>query len=72
MATLLPVEKPLLADKIEKMNKNLEPGISQLKWNSEKIDPFINQAMNIVNEVDALVKHMKENVHKMQIMMKKW
>jgi dynein heavy chain len=28
--------------------------------------------MSMVNEVDTLVKHMKENVSKMQTMMKKW
>jgi dynein heavy chain len=42
LATLLPVEKPLLADRIEKINKALQPGIEQLKWNSSNIDPFIN------------------------------
>jgi hypothetical protein len=47
------------------MNKALQPGITQLKWNSDKIDPFISSAMSIVNEVDTLVKHMKENVSKM-------
>jgi len=26
LATLLPVEKPLLADRIEKINKAIEPG----------------------------------------------
>lgn len=42
LATLLPVEKPLLADRIERINKSLQPGIDQLKWNSTTIDPFIN------------------------------
>jgi dynein heavy chain len=34
LATLLPVEKPLLADRIERINKALQPGIDSLKWNS--------------------------------------
>jgi len=42
LAILLPVEKPLLADRIERMNKALAPGIGELKWNSQSIDPFIN------------------------------
>jgi dynein heavy chain, axonemal len=62
LANLLPVEKPLLADRIEKINKALQPGIGELRWNSSNIDPFINQAMNIVTEVDELVKKMKDNV----------
>jgi len=42
LATLLPVEKPLLADRIEKINKSLQPGVDTLRWNSAGIDPFIS------------------------------
>lgn len=42
IATLLPVEKPLMMDKIEKMNKALQSGIDTLRWSAENIDPFIN------------------------------
>jgi dynein heavy chain len=34
LATLLSVEKPLLADRIERINKALQPGVDSLKWNS--------------------------------------
>jgi len=54
------------------MNKMLKPGIEELKWNSQNIDPFINQSMTIVNEVDELVRKMKENVSKIQEMMVHW
>jgi dynein heavy chain len=66
LATLLPVEKPLLADRIERMNQSLAKGINELRWNSQNIDPFIKQAMVIVSEVDELVKKMKDNVNKMK------
>jgi dynein heavy chain len=72
LSTLLPVEKPLLHDRIERMNKSLMPGITELKWNSQNIDPFINSAMEIVKEVDGLVKKMKDNVSKMQVFMIEW
>ena len=72
IATLLPVEKPLMMDRIQKMNKALQAGIDTLKWNSDNIDPFINQAMQIVTEVDELVKKMKENVSKMIEIMNQW
>lgn len=72
LATLLPVEKPLLADRIEKINKSLQPGVDNLRWNSQGIDQFIAQCMIIVKEVDDLVKKMKDNVKKMQEMMSKW
>ena len=72
IATLLPVEKPLMFDRIQRMNKALQSGIDTLKWNSDNIDPFINQAMTIVTDVDELVKKMKENVSKMIEIMNQW
>jgi dynein heavy chain len=72
LSTLLPVEKPLLQDRIQMMLDALQPGIVNLMWNSENINPFINKAMKIVTEVDDLVKKMKENVRKMHEIMEKW
>jgi hypothetical protein len=72
LSILLPVEKPLLQDRITKMNNTLEPGITELKWNTQNIDPFINQCMAIVSDVDQLVKKMKNNVKKMESAMKLW
>ena len=72
IATLLPVEKPLMQDRIQVINKALQPGVDTLKWNSDNIDPFINKAMSIVTEVDELVKKMKENVSKMIEIMNQW
>ena len=72
LSTLLPVEKPLLQDRIDKINKSLEPGVNALRWNSAGIDNFIHQCMGIVKEVDDLVKKMKDNVKKMQELMSKW
>jgi len=72
LATLLPVEKPLLADRIQMMLDALNPGITNLKWNSDNINPFITKAMKIVTEVDELVKKMKDNVRKMVEIMEKW
>lgn len=72
LSTLLPVEKPLLADRIEKMGNALQSGIDTLRWNSENINPFINNAMKIVSDVDVLVKKMKDNVHKIHQLMEQW
>jgi dynein heavy chain len=72
LRTLLPVEKPLLSDRIERINKALNPGILDLKWNSAGIDPFIKNAKEVVSDVDELVRLMKDNVRKMQQMMDKW
>jgi hypothetical protein len=51
---------------------HLSSSIPGLRWNSASIDPFIKTAMGIVSDVDGLVKWMKDNVRKMQDMMKKW
>jgi dynein heavy chain len=72
LATLLPVEKPLLFDRIKSMNECLQPGIDTLRWNSDTIDQFISSCMSLVTEVDELVKKMKENIRQMIEKMKKW
>lgn len=72
LSTLLPVEKPLLRDKIELIDKILKPGIDEYKWNNENLGPFIKEAMEIVTEVNELVKKMKENVKKMNKMCADW
>ena len=43
-----------------------------LKWNSEKIDAFIYDALRKAEVVDELVKKMKENVRQMVAKMDKW
>ena len=72
LATLLPVEKPLLSTRIQKMGKSLQDGIENLKWNSDGIDPFIRYAHDIVSDVDALVDKMKDNIKKMHKFMEGW
>jgi dynein heavy chain, axonemal len=72
LTTLLPVEKPLLKDRIERIDSILKPGIEKLKWSDTNIDPFIKEAMVEITDVSNLVKKMKENVRKMEHMMKGW
>jgi dynein heavy chain len=72
LSTLLPVEKPLLQERIDKINKSLQPGADTLRWNSQGIDAFISTCMGIVKEVDDLVKKMKDNVKKVHELMIKW
>ena len=72
IANLLPVEKPLMQTRITRIDKYLQPGMDELKWNASNIDKFIKDAMETVVEVDELVKKMKSNVAKMGEMMDKW
>jgi dynein heavy chain, axonemal len=36
LKTLIPVEKPLLVKKITQINAEIEPCISELKWNKDR------------------------------------
>lgn len=72
LSTLLPVEKPLLKDKIELIDRILKPGIESLKWNDTDINPFIKEAMAVITDISELVKKMKENVKKMKKMTDSW
>ena len=72
LRTLHPVEFPLLQDRIDRINTNVEPGIVTLRWKDEGIEPFIKSSMVVVKDVDTLVKKMKENVRKMQDHMARW
>jgi dynein heavy chain len=65
IATLIPVEKPLMQKRISTIDKYLQPGMDELKWNSAGIDKFIKDAMEIVTEVKELVEKMKKNVKTM-------
>ena len=70
--TLLPVEKPLLKDKIELIDRILKPGIENLKWKDENINPFIKEAMSVVTDINELVRKMKENVKSMSSKCADW
>lgn len=60
------VEEPLIIDKIKKMDKVLEPGISDLKWKSQNLNDFINKSQVIVEEVFKIINKMKEDLSKIQ------
>ena len=72
IATLIPVEKPLMQKRISTIDKYLQPGMDELRWNSQGIDKFIRDAMEIVTEVKELVEKMKKNVQTMKELMEGW
>ena len=56
LTELLPVEEPLLEDRIAKMDAVLSPGLTELKWRSDdKIPAFITQAQQVVGDVSGVV-----------------
>lgn len=70
--TLLDVEKPLLEDRVKKMDAVLEPGIKELKWRSSNINDFIHNCLSTVKDVNGTVTTMQDNLKKIEETMGKW
>ncbi|CAK9091213.1 unnamed protein product, partial [Durusdinium trenchii] len=73
LTDLLPVEEPLLEDRILKMDNALAPGLTELKWSREdQIPDFIAEAMKVVSDVSAIVDIMKGNLRKISNILSQW
>lgn len=72
ISTLIPVEVPLMEDRLTKIDRILERGLSELNWRSEGIDSFISSVLDIVLDVDRILFTMKENVEEMENIMGHW
>jgi dynein heavy chain len=73
LTELLPVEEPLLEDRITKMDSTLSPGLTDLKWRSEdKIPEFIEGAMKVVSDVSSVVDIIKQNLRNISKILSTW
>ncbi|CAE7326731.1 ODA4, partial [Symbiodinium necroappetens] len=73
LTDLLPVEEPLLEDRIVKMDNALAPGLTELKWSREaEVPDFIAVAMKVVSDVSAIVDIMKGNLRKISGILSQW
>ncbi|CAE8597984.1 unnamed protein product [Polarella glacialis] len=73
LTELLPVEEPLLEDRIAKMDQVLSPGLTELKWRSEdKIPEFIETIMKVVTDVSGVVEIMKGNLRSISGILSQW
>eukprot|EP00929_Paragymnodinium_shiwhaense_P077084 TRINITY_DN3967_c0_g3_i3.p1 TRINITY_DN3967_c0_g3~~TRINITY_DN3967_c0_g3_i3.p1 ORF type:complete len:4541 (+),score=1544.66 TRINITY_DN3967_c0_g3_i3:127-13749(+) len=73
LTELLPVEEPLLEDRIERMDNVLSPALTELRWRSEDAIPdFITQAMTVVCDVSSVVDVLKGNLRKVSAVLAKW
>lgn len=73
LTELLPVEEPMFADRIQKMDTTLSPGLVDLRWNSaEKIPDFITHAEVVVGDVAAVVDVVKINLRKISTLLARW
>ena len=72
LETVLDVEKPLIQQKLDNIDKVLLKGISKLTWKEKGIFEFIDQSMTLVKELKAQLTDMKANVSKTQATLKTW
>jgi dynein heavy chain len=73
LTELLPVEEPLLDDRITKMDTVLSPGLTELKWSSEDLIPdFIEATMKVVSDVAGVVDVMKGNLRNISAVLASW
>ena len=62
MTCLNDVEEPLVKERINRMNKEIEPGIKEFKWESQGIDGFISSAKKTVDDLYDIVDKMKKSL----------
>eukprot|EP00930_Biecheleria_cincta_P022439 TRINITY_DN16377_c0_g1_i1.p1 TRINITY_DN16377_c0_g1~~TRINITY_DN16377_c0_g1_i1.p1 ORF type:complete len:134 (-),score=41.41 TRINITY_DN16377_c0_g1_i1:81-461(-) len=73
LTELLPVEEPLLEDRIAKMDQALSPGLTELKWkNEDDIPNFIEGTMKVVSDVSGVVDIMKNNLRSVSGILSQW
>jgi dynein heavy chain len=73
LTELLPVEEPLLEERILKMDQALSPGLTEMRWRNEELIPdFIQQAMKVVSDVAGVVDIMKGNLRKISTILSSW
>ena len=69
---LLPVEKPLLQNYLDKFDRTISDGIERLTWKSNGIPEFIEQALEQVQLVNEITVSMKQNLEHVNSIMDKW
>ena len=72
LTSLLPVEKPLVAQYITKINKTVQRGLKQMNWKSHGIDLFITEAMTDVKAADKILSNLKNNLGRIDDILAGW
>lgn len=72
LCTLLDVERPLVASKLEAIDENLTKGLDHLNWNSHKIEEYIAEVMGLLKELTEMLTTIKGNVTTTHNLLKKW
>ena len=67
------VEKPMVANKLKKVESILEPALTSITWEMTKeIDDFTNKAHNNISDLSSTVEKLKAFVAKIEAIFKEW
>jgi dynein heavy chain len=69
---ILPVERPLIAPYLTKVDKLIRTGIDDINWKSEGIDIFIAGALDQVRNMHDNQTTMKNNLASIEQISKEW
>ncbi|CAN0336619.1 unnamed protein product, partial [Ectocarpus sp. 8 AP-2014] len=69
---LLPVEKPLVRPYLDKFDRVINAGLSQMNWNSVGINEFIEESMEQVTAVHEVMHTMKTNLANIKRVLGAW
>ncbi|CAM9107555.1 unnamed protein product [Discosporangium mesarthrocarpum] len=69
---LLPVEKPLVRPYLDKFDRMVNAGLSQLNWKSSGINEFIEESMEQVTAVHEVMRTMKTNLANVKNVLRVW
>ena len=60
--TLKDVEKPMLQQKMDKIDEEIKKGLTALTWKSHGINDFIGSTMLLVKETHSILTNINSNV----------
>ena len=68
------VEKPIVQEKLKKLELSLEPAFTNITWEKSKnvIDEFVTKALNNISEMNVIVDKLKGFVSKIETILKEW
>ena len=72
LETVIPVERPLIQQRLDSIDKVLTKGIKHLNWKSSAIGEFVQQTMTMVKELKHILTSIKQNVADTQAILKTW
>ncbi|MEW5311809.1 MAG: hypothetical protein WDW38_003494 [Sanguina aurantia] len=70
--TILPVEKPLVQQKLDAVDVALKNSLESMSWRSDNIDAYIRDCMELVKDVDLVLSTVKDNVRATTALLKAW